>query len=164
MTTYSFPHCKHADLMNKRREHIKSHTSNERLDLDEVRGTNLEAGLFSNPLPRDISQHLKDIEYTKSWHTIYKTAEETGFIPPRTMLLALKKFGDNRVEELEEKLDAIIRFENHEDKSIKDEYHPKIDLIRWKIKYYQHTLQDGQDMLDTHDDETMYAQTPLALN
>ncbi|RVD90382.1 uncharacterized protein DFL_001348 [Arthrobotrys flagrans] len=140
----------------KRREHLTSHASAQRLDLTEVRNTNLEVGLYSgSPPPSDISKHLKDIEYTKKWHTIYQTMKGSKPTVPANMILALKNFGENRVEELEEKLEAIDKFENHEDESTRDTYRPKIDLFRWKIKYYQQTLLDGQEMLNKHGYEAL---------
>ncbi|KAK6502657.1 hypothetical protein TWF506_003235 [Arthrobotrys conoides] len=140
----------------ERRKHIRSHTSNERLDLDEVHNTNLEVGLFSGGrLPDGISNHRKDIEYIKTWHVIYKTALETKTIPGRPVLLVLKRMGKSRIEQLEDKLYAIQRFENDDDESIREEYQPQIDLIRWKIKYYQQTLEDGEIMLNILDDHSM---------
>ena len=74
----------------KNRKHLTSHVSGERLDLNEVRSTNLQIGLSSSsPLPSDIGEHLKDIEYTKKWHTIYQVAKDSKLIPGRNMLLTL---------------------------------------------------------------------------
>ncbi|KAK6496071.1 hypothetical protein TWF481_002095 [Arthrobotrys musiformis] len=134
----------------------------ERLDINEVHNTNLEVGLFSGEATRpDASEHYKDITYTKSWYLIYQALKDQKLIPERVMLLNLKKAGENRVEELEEKLDAILKFEYDEDKPTRDIYQPKIDLIRWKIKYYQRTLLDARYLLDMHDSQTMFSELPM---
>ncbi|KAK6342206.1 hypothetical protein TWF730_001684 [Orbilia blumenaviensis] len=146
----------------KRRQMNSAVNPLEPVNINEIRNTNLEFGLFSGSARRpDISEHYKDIEYTKRWYSIYQAVRERKLIPGRNMLKYLKNFGENRVDELEEQLQMALLYEYDPNEEVRAIYGPKIDLINWKLRYYGQTIKDAQEMLEMHDDQTMYLDVPM---
>ncbi|KAK6522391.1 hypothetical protein TWF281_002953 [Arthrobotrys megalospora] len=152
-------------VRRRRGEQLTGNKNIDKLEASEVQDTNLEVGLFNGgQTRRDISQHLKDIEYTKKWYIIYQAFKDQKLVPGRVILLALISYGEDRMYQLEDKLEIIGEFEYDKSSATRTEYHPKIDLLRWKIYYYAQTVSDGEAMLKVHDEETMQLDRPMDLD
>ncbi|KAK6330627.1 hypothetical protein TWF718_002824 [Orbilia javanica] len=146
----------------RRGEHRTIYKNLDPLDRREARNTNLDGGALSGGSGRlYIPDHYRDIQYTAKWYTIYQAVKDMQLVPGRSILLGLKKTAEDRVEELEETLDSIGQFEDCKDEAMRDKYNSRIDIIRWKIKYFKRTILDAQEMLDMHDVESMYIDLPV---
>ncbi|KAF3923578.1 hypothetical protein ABW21_db0200587 [Orbilia brochopaga] len=123
-------------------KHLRDHKSNERLDVNEVRKTNLK-----ETYKYDLVEHSKDIQYTRLWFNIYEVFRRQGVIPSRVILGVLVTKAQDRMDVLGDFLDAVYNEEHHPVLKIPVREQRAIDMKRWKYKYYQQTLQDAETLL-----------------
>ncbi|KAF3939100.1 hypothetical protein ABW19_dt0202114 [Dactylella cylindrospora] len=137
--------------------HLKNNKP-DRLDKKEVRETGFRYEYFGDQLYTR-TEHGKDISYAKHLYSIYTNFYRCSMVPPSISLRQLKTTAEDRIEELDYNLLIIAHFENHG-----PEYHPEIDMLRWKISYYQQTLEDIQRFIEMHDEATLYVKEPVGEN
>ncbi|EWC47739.1 hypothetical protein DRE_02939 [Drechslerella stenobrocha 248] len=143
-------------LRRRAGSYLKDHKSREKLSKKEVWTTNIGEVQGKRPYQYDLIEHAKDIEYTRHWFNIYTAFQRDKVIPERVILRYLISKAEDRLDQLEDALEPILRYEHCSDRDLAEMHWPIIDMRRWKFKYYERTLEDAKAFLDLHDEHPLY--------